>query len=362
MEDIKSVELFVSGRLCLFGEHTDWAGEHKYRSESILEGRTIVVGTQEGLFATAQPLKEKVLRITTIDNHGKKTGPAEFALEPAELLSVARSGGFFSYVAGTTYRLCVAHELEGGLELTNHTTTLPMSKGLSSSAAICVLVARAFNRVYNLRLSIRGEMEFAYLGEITTPSKCGRMDQACAYGSVPVLMTFDGDILTVDRVQLAVSLHLVLVDLKAFKDTTTILKSLQQAYPHPTSDLHEGLHRLLGPINHRITAEALQAMAAGDVSRLGRLMVEAQQLFDQLAGPLCPEQLTAPILHKVLSYPAIQELVWGGKGVGSQGDGTAQLLCRGSEEQAKVCAILCSDLGLDCMPLTVTPLRNHDPK
>ncbi|GIL46215.1 hypothetical protein Vafri_3252 [Volvox africanus] len=103
-------------------------------------------------------------------------------------------------------------------------------------------------------------------------------------------------------------------------------------------------------------------MAAGDVSRLGRLMVEAQQLFDQLAGPLCPEQLTAPILHKVLSYPAIQELVWGGKGVGSQGDGTAQLLCRGSEEQAKVCAILCSDLGLDCMPLTVTPLRNHDPK
>ncbi len=23
------VELFVSGRLCLFGEHSDWAGEHK---------------------------------------------------------------------------------------------------------------------------------------------------------------------------------------------------------------------------------------------------------------------------------------------------------------------------------------------
>ncbi|GIL85872.1 hypothetical protein Vretimale_8934 [Volvox reticuliferus] len=362
MEDIKSVDLFVSGRLCLFGEHTDWAGEHKGRSESIVEGRTIVVGTQEGLFATAKPLKEKVLRITTTDNHGEKTGPAEFTLEPSELLAVARSGGFFSYVAGTAYRLCVAHELEGGLELNNHTTTLPMSKGLSSSAAICVMVARAFNRVYNLRLSTRGEMEFAYLGEITTPSKCGRMDQACAYGSVPVLMTFDGDILTVDRLQLAVPLHLVLVDLKASKDTTTILKCLQQAYPHPASDLHEGLHRLLGPINHRITSEALQAMATGDVSQLGRLMVAAQQLFDQLAGPLCPEQLTAPVLHKVLSYPAIQELVWGGKGVGSQGDGTAQLLCRGSEEQAKVCAILSADLGLECMPLTVTTPRHGDHK
>lgn len=60
MEGGDSVELFVSGRLCLFGEHTDWAGEHKGRSDSIMEGRTIVVGTQEGLFATAWPLKEKV--------------------------------------------------------------------------------------------------------------------------------------------------------------------------------------------------------------------------------------------------------------------------------------------------------------
>lgn len=31
----------------------------------------------------------------------------------------------------------------------------------------------------------------------------GRMDQACAYGSVPVLMTFDRDLLRVDRIKLA---------------------------------------------------------------------------------------------------------------------------------------------------------------
>ncbi len=28
-------------------------------------------------------------------------------------------------------------------------------------------------------------------------------------------------------------------------------------------------------------------------------MVEAQKLFDTHAGPLCPQQLTAPVLHKV---------------------------------------------------------------
>ncbi len=32
-----------------------------------------------------------------------------------------------------------------------------------------------------------------YWGERTTPSLCGRMDQACAYGNQPILMTFDGN-------------------------------------------------------------------------------------------------------------------------------------------------------------------------
>ena len=32
---------------------------------------------------------------------------------------------------------------------------------------------------------------YAYQGEITTPSRCGRMDQGCAYGNKPILMIFD---------------------------------------------------------------------------------------------------------------------------------------------------------------------------
>jgi hypothetical protein len=34
-------------------------------------------------------------------------------------------------------------------------------------------VARAFNLLYSLRLTTRGEMELAYTGEVMTPSKCG---------------------------------------------------------------------------------------------------------------------------------------------------------------------------------------------
>lgn len=49
-----------------------------------------------------------------------------------------------------------------GLVIDNYKCDLPLKKGLSSSAAICVLVARAFNRVYSLNMTTRGEMEYAY--------------------------------------------------------------------------------------------------------------------------------------------------------------------------------------------------------
>ncbi len=39
-------------------------------------------------------------------------------------------------------------------------------------------------------------------------------------------------------------------------------------------------------------------------------MVEAQAEFDARAGAICPSQLTAPVLHKVLTYPALQPLIW----------------------------------------------------
>ncbi len=54
----------------------------------------------------------------------------------------------------------------------------------------------------------------------------------------------------------------------------------------------------------------------------------------------CPRQLTAPVLHKVLQDEDITQHVWGAKGVGSQGDGTAQFLCKDEAAQAAVKRVL----------------------
>jgi galactokinase len=114
-------------------------------------------------------------------------------VEKQTLLTQAQKGGFFNYTAGVAYQI-LNHYQVGGLEIDNYVTDLPFQKGLSSSAAICLLVARAFNQIYELNMSRRDEMKLTYLGEITTPSPCGRMDQACAYGNQPIAIIFDGDV------------------------------------------------------------------------------------------------------------------------------------------------------------------------
>ena len=42
----KEVDLFVPGRLCLFGEHTDWAGMYRSVNSALEKGEAIVTGIE----------------------------------------------------------------------------------------------------------------------------------------------------------------------------------------------------------------------------------------------------------------------------------------------------------------------------
>jgi len=345
------MRIFVPGRICLFGEHSDWAGGYRRINADVERGYTLICGTNQGIHAEVEPHPNALVLTSTTDD-GEVIGPQEIPLEPKALLGEAQRGGFFSYAAGVAYQV-LTHYRVRGLEIRNTRTDLPIKKGLSSSAAISVLTARAFNRVYDLRLTVRGEMELAYQGEITTPSRCGRMDQGCAFGDRPVLMEFDGERLETEELRPASDLHFVIVDLQANKDTREILGHLNRAYPFAENELERGVQQLLGPINKRVVHEAASALRAGDAERLGALMTEAQELFDRLARPACPEQLDSPVLHRVLGHEPLRSHVFGGKGVGSQGDGSAQFVARSAEDQQKVVEILEGDLGMKCLTLTL---------
>lgn len=346
------MKIFVPGRICLFGEHSDWAGGYRRINADIERGHALITGTNQGIHAEVEPHPTSlVLTSTTYD--GTRHGPVEIPMEPQALLAEAERGGFWSYMAGVAYQVLTHYHVRG-LVIDNYQTDLPTKKGLSSSAAISVLTARAFNRVYDLKLTTRGEMEIAYQGEITTPSRCGRMDQGCAYGDRPILMTFDGDRLDVTEIPVGQALHFVIVDLQAQKNTMEILTRLNQCFPLADTPVAAGVQKLLGPINKRNVFRAIDALRDGDGARLGHLMQQAQGFFDRYAPGACPDELKAPVLHRVLEYPPIQPHIWGGKGVGSQGDGTAQFLARSEEDQQKVIEIIERELGMPCLKLTLS--------
>jgi len=345
------MKIFVPGRICLFGEHSDWAGGYRRINADLEKGYTILTGTNQGIYAEVKPHPTKLILRSSLSD-GTRKGPFELSMDPDVLLAEAGKGGFFSYAAGVAYQV-VTHYRVRGLEIDNYLTDLPIKKGLSSSAAICVMVARAFNRVYDLKMTVRGEMEYAYMGEITTPSRCGRMDQGCAFGNRPIMMTFDGERVDVKELTVPKDLYFIIVDLCAGKDTKEILSKLNHCYPFAEGDMQREVHEYLGPINRCITHEAVEAMGRGNAARVGELMVEAQAEFDKHLQPACPSQLTAPVLHKVLSYEPIQPHILGGKGVGSQGDGTAQFIVKDEESQHKVVEIIERDLKMPCLKLVI---------
>jgi UTP-glucose-1-phosphate uridylyltransferase/mevalonate kinase len=345
------MKIFVPGRICLFGEHSDWAGGYRRINAEVEKGYTLITGTDQGIYAEVKP-HPTALVLTSTTPDGEKHGPYEIPMEPKALLEEAQRGGFWSYIAGVAYQILTHYHVRG-LVIDNYKTDLPMKKGLSSSAAICVLAARAFNRIYDLKMTTRGEMELAYQGEITTPSRCGRMDQGCAFGNRPVLMTFDGDHLDVTELQAPNDMYFVIVDLQAQKDTMEILARLNRSYPFAENEIEQGVQELLGPINKRMVHQAIKTLQAGDAERLGALMVEAQAFFDRYATPACLEELTAPVLHRVLNYEPLKPHIWGGKGVGSQGDGTAQFIARSETDQQAVIEIIERDLQMPCLTLTL---------
>ena len=349
------MKIFVPGRICLFGEHSDWAGGYRRINAEISKGYAVITGTNQGVHAEVKPHPSKFIFRAVLDD-GSEMEPFELPMEREALLKAAEGGGFISYAAGVAYQV-LTHYRVRGLEITNTLTDLPVKKGLSSSAAVCVLVARAFNRVYDLKLTVRGEMELAYMGEITTPSRCGRLDQGCAYGNRPIMMQFDGDLIDVKEISVPHDLYFIVVDLMASKDTKEILNHLNHCFPFAEDDIQRNVQQYLGPINKDIVQKSVAAINEGNARKIGALMQEAQREFDTRMQPACPSQLTAPALHRVLNYKPLKPYIYGGKGVGSQGDGTAQFIARDRDSQKKAIEIIERDLDMPCLELVIHSAR-----
>lgn len=255
----------------------------------IVLGASIVTGIEQGIYAEVE--KSNIFELySEAPEIADIWQDFSCRMNESELRGIARSGGFFCYCAGVASYMLEWYQV-GGVKITLKSMTLPIKSGLSSSAAICVLVARAFNQLYHLNLNTMGEMNIAYLGELRTSSRCGRLDQACAFGMKPNLMVFDGDEVEVRTLNVKKSLYWVFADLCAEKKTIKILRDLNKGFPFASNEMEEREQKALGQENRKIIDLAIECMAKGDAEALGKLMVEAQELFDQAVAPIIPRLL-----------------------------------------------------------------------
>ncbi|MCL5018326.1 MAG: hypothetical protein M1416_00990, partial [Candidatus Pacearchaeota archaeon] len=154
--------------------------------------------------------------------------------------------------------------------------------------------------------------------------------------------------------KLTKEINLLIVDLKRGKNTVKILTDLNKGFPWPSGPLDTGKHQYLGAINKGIVKNVKKTLEDGEASKLGVMMNLAQDFFDEYLRPASPEELEAPVLHSVLSMKEISSFVYGGKCVGSGGDGTAQFVCKTKEDRAKAKNILI-EKGLECFELDLKP-------
>ena len=348
------LKLFVPGRLCLFGEHTDWAGHYRTMNADIVPGAAIVTGIEQGIYAEVEKSPAFEMH-STVQQMEDEWSDFSCEMDEQALKRVARSGDFFRYCAGVASYMLEWYKV-GGVRITITDMTLPMKSGLSSSAAICVLVARAFNLIYKLNLNTMGEMNIAYVGELRTSSRCGRLDQACAFGVKPNLMTFDGDEIEVQSLNVKKQLYWVFADLCGKKNTIKILSDLNKAYPFPSNDKERMLHEALGVRNQEFIERAVRYMANGEVEQLGQLMTETEEVFDKQVAPLCPEELNAPKLKAILADEHVRSLTYGGKGVGSHGDGSVQFLTK-DENTQKLLVDYLNSKGMHAYSFTIKPVH-----
>ncbi|MDQ6886345.1 MAG: galactokinase [Gemmatimonadota bacterium] len=145
------------GRVNLIGEHVDYNG-----------GVVLPIAVDQRTWVAVRRSGGRFVRAVSATQKGTES------FDPS---GPARSGGWSDYLAGIALELSRQHSSLPGCDIAVW-SDLPVSAGLSSSAALCVAGAAALARLIDLPVSAREIAEMAHRAEadfVGVP--CGIMDQ-----------------------------------------------------------------------------------------------------------------------------------------------------------------------------------------
>lgn len=268
-----TVRVSAPGRVNLLGEHTDYNGGFVFPTPLSYQ-TCIEAAPAEGLEVYAENFKER-----------KGRG-----------LTEAKQGDWLDYLAGCVWVLHQHGHAVPGLRA-HVQSEVPMTGGLSSSAALEVATLRALRELYQLPLDdvqialLAQQAEVEYVGV-----RCGIMDQmASSVGRLGYALFLDTRDLTTRLVPLPQGYRVAVVDSSVPRrlaesgyntrrsecEQACALLGVQSLRELSPADLPR-IHALPEPLNRRArhvvtenqrVLDGVQALEQGNVQRFGELMV-----------------------------------------------------------------------------------------
>ena len=314
------------GRICLLGDHNDWVGNC-----------SLAFATDLTIKFSIKKREDNKIKVLSKTNHA-------YFSKSYDLGEVSRDE--LKYVTAVAKVLLNNGYNIGGLTLSLE-SNLPMKKGLSSSAALCVGTARAYNEVYSLNLNKKELAEIAYQAEHDVLSiGCGKMDQICsAYGGI-IYIEFSP--INIERIFTTSPLFFVVAETGGNRNTKNILNTLNNYYFNKKDP------KLIYAFKEitRITKEGKTAILNGDASYLGSLMNQNQKIYDEYLKSFCKEldsERLSFLIKKALDFGAL-----GAKWTGDGGNGALIVLSKDKKNQKEIYDVM-TKLNANPIEITIFP-------
>ncbi len=153
-------------------------------------------------------------------------------------------------------------------------STIPIGRGLGSSAALAIAIVRSLFAFYKKTLPKQWLMELVHLAETYAHGNPSGIDMQAAIHDEPIWFEKDR---VIEEIDIRTSIHLVVADSGRIGDTRTAVSSIKEKlekYPLETNRYIEKLGNL--------TFNSKEALAKGDVAKLGILLTEAHTHLKEL--------------------------------------------------------------------------------
>lgn len=322
---MEQIKLFIPGRIGVIGEVSDLVSPYLSENKELIPGHAISLPINKGIYSNSKKSEKFIYK--------NKEKYFECEITEERLEEEAESDSFYSYICGTILYLIRNYKVQG-IELEIEKMDLPIKKGLSSSAAICLTIVKAYNELYDLKLNDKQIKEIAYEGEHLAKSQCGRLDQESIMNNSISHIIFEENEAKSEEIFVKEEIYLLLVDLNSYKDTKSIMRTFNNALPFVRNEDDQIIHDIIGEKNKELIQKAIEGIEIGNIKQLGECLSKAQELMDK-AGKIC-EALKAPVFHKMINDDFVKKSIYGGKACGSGGDGTAILICKDKKKQEEL--------------------------